>query len=317
MKVIRGIANLPNEHRGCVVTIGNFDGVHLGHQTVLGQLAEKAAALALPMVVVLFEPQAQEFFAPDKAPARLSRFREKIQALRRFSVDQVLCLRFSRQLAALSPDDFIQRILIDGLRVRYLVVGDDFRFGFKRQGDFSTLLKAGEISGFQVARMPSFHADGARISSTRIRQALKEGNMSVAEQLSGHPYRMSGRVVHGEGRGRTIGFPTANIRMHRTVVALRGVFVVAVFGLHPEPIYGVANIGNRPTANGTETLLEVHLFDYDKKIYGRYLQVDFLHKLRDEMHFPSFAALEKQIGADCLMAKQFLQQTIHQKRAQE
>jgi len=311
MKVIRGIANLPSEHRGCVATIGNFDGVHLGHQTVLGQLAEKAAALGLPMVVVLFEPQAQEFFAPDKAPARLSRFREKIQALRRFSVDQVLCLRFSHQLASLSPDDFIQRILIEGLRVRYLVVGDDFRFGFKRQGDFNTLFKAGGISGFQVARMPSFHADGVRISSTLIRQALKEGNMSVAEKLLGHPYRMSGCVVYGDERGRTIGFPTANIRMHRTAVALSGVFVVAVFGLLPEPIYGVANIGNRPTVNGTETLLEVHLFDYDKEIYGRYLQVDFLHKLRGETRFPSFAALKKQIDADCLMAKQFLQQTMH------
>ncbi|VAW85879.1 FMN adenylyltransferase / Riboflavin kinase [hydrothermal vent metagenome] len=310
MKVIRGIANLPGEHRGCVATIGNFDGVHLGHQTVLGQLAEKAAALELPMVVVLFEPQAQEFFAPDKAPSRLSRFREKIQVLRRFSVDQVLCLRFSRQLASLSPDDFIQRILIDGLRVRYLVVGDDFRFGFKRQGDFNTLLKAGETSGFQVARMPSFHADGVRISSTLIRQALKEGEMNVAEQLLGHPYRMSGRVVYGEGRGRTIGFPTANIRMHRIAVALHGVFVVAVFGLLPEPIYGVANIGHRPTVNGTETLLEVHLFDYDKEIYGRYLQVDFLHKLRGETRFPSFSALKKQIDTDCLMAKQFLQQTV-------
>ncbi|NOY72868.1 MAG: bifunctional riboflavin kinase/FAD synthetase, partial [Gammaproteobacteria bacterium] len=262
MKIIRGIANLAHEHRGCVATIGNFDGVHLGHQTVLGQLAEKAAALELPMVVVLFEPQAQEFFVPDKAPARLSRFREKIQALRRFSVDQVLCLRFSRQLASLSPDDFIQRILIEGLRVQYLVVGDDFRFGFKRQGDFNTLLKAGERSGFQVARMPSFHADGVRISSTRIRQALKDGEMAVAEQFLGHPYRVSGRVVQGDQRGRTLGFPTANIRLQRTVVALNGVFVVAVFGLIPEPIYGVANIGNRPTVNGTETLLEVHLLDY-------------------------------------------------------
>ncbi len=305
MELIRGLHNLRPRHRGCVATIGNFDGVHLGHQAVLGQLTEEADRLGLPGLVMIFEPQPEEFFAPERAPARLTRLREKLMALRRYAAERVLCVRFDARFAGLSAGAFIEDILVDRLGVRYLVVGDDFRFGHRRAGDFDMLREAGARLGFQVVNMHSFMVDGERVSSTRVRRALAAGDLETAEKLLGRPYRMCGRVAHGDKRGRDIGFPTANIHLHRTNTPVRGVFAVELFGVEGEPVAGVANVGVRPTVGGTRSLLEVHLFDFDRDIYGAYVNVNFLYKLRDERRFESFEALTRQIEADVAEARAY------------
>lgn len=311
MEFIRGLHNLTPRHRGCVATIGNFDGVHLGHQAVIGQLAEKAAALRLPSVLILFEPQPQEFFQGAQAPARLTRLREKLLALRRYSVDRVFCLRFDAQLAAMTAEAFVDHILVQSLEVRHLVVGDDFRFGSARRGDFALLQRLGAQRGFQVVPMHTFTIDGTRVSSTRIREALAAGDLATAEKLLGRPYRMCGRVAHGDKRGRTIGIPTANLHLHRKAVPLKGVYVVQVFGLEREPLLGVANVGTRPTVDGTRTLLEVHLFDFNQDIYGRQVDVRFMHKLRDEQRFASFEELKQRIFRDLDDARAWLRDLAH------
>lgn len=305
MELIRGLHNLSPRHRGCVATIGNFDGVHLGHQAVLGQLADKAEELKLPTVVITFEPQPQEYFSHGPIPPRLTRFREKFKALRRFSVDRVLCLDFNSALAELTAEEFMQRILIDGLGVRYLVVGDDFHFGKGRQGNFELLKQAGKVHGFEVVNMHTFTLGGERVSSTRVREALQNGEMEQAEQLLGRPYRMCGRVAHGDKRGRIIGFPTANIFLHRKAAPVDGVFAVEMFGIEGEPVRGVANVGTRPTVDGTRSLLEVHLFDFSGDIYGCYVHVDFLYKIRNERRFESFDALKEQIMLDSERARDY------------
>ncbi|HWS03529.1 MAG TPA: bifunctional riboflavin kinase/FAD synthetase [Gammaproteobacteria bacterium] len=305
MQLIRGLHNLVPALRGCAATIGNFDGVHLGHQAVLGQLAERAAALHLPTTAIIFEPQPQEFFAPEQAPPRLTRLREKLVALRRFSVDRVLCLRFNRALAGLSAEQFVQQVLIDGLGVRYLVVGDDFHFGKDRAGNFEFLTRAGERAGFQVAHMHSFELNAERVSSTRVRAALRAGDLHAAEQMLGRGYRMLGRVAHGDKRGRTIGFPTANLFLHRYSTPVQGVFAVELYGLESEPHYGVANVGTRPTVDGTRSLLEVHLFDFAGDIYGRQVAVEFVHKIRAEKRFDSFPELKAQIEQDAQQARTY------------
>lgn len=305
MELIRGIHNIRPGHRGCVATIGNFDGVHLGHQAVIGQLSEKAAELGLPSLLMFFEPQPQEYFTPEQVPPRLTRLREKLLALRRFSLDRVLMVHFNRRFAAMSAEEFIQSVLVDRLGIRYLVIGDDFRFGRGRGGDFALLQQAGAIHGFEVANMHSFLVDGERVSSTGIRAAMGEGDMARAEKLLGRPYRMAGRVRHGEKRGRTIGFPTANLYLHRRAAPVSGVYAVEMFGVHGEPVPGVANVGSRPTVDGSRTILEVHLFDFDRDIYGCYVQVSFLHKLRDERRFDSFELLKAQIHEDARQARAY------------
>ncbi len=304
MELIRGIHNLKLQHRGCVATIGNFDGVHLGHQAVLGQLAEKGDELGLPKVVITFEPQPREYFSIENIPPRLTRLREKYKALRRYAVDRILCLRFNRKLANLSAEQFVQQILLDGLAVKYLVVGDDFQFGKGRQGDFSFLQQAGKQYGFEVVNMHTFTRDSYRVSSTRIREALGSGELEIAAQMLGRPYRMSGRVAHGNKLGRTIGFPTANIFLHRKATPVQGVYAVELFGIEGEPIYGVANVGTRPTIGGTQSILEVHLFNFERDIYGRYVDIDFIHRIREEKKFTSFDALKEQIMHDADTAKQ-------------
>jgi len=308
MQLIRGAHNLRPEHRTCVATIGNFDGVHLGHQAVLGQLAEKADDLGLPGVVIIFEPQPMEYFAPDKAAARLTRFREKVHALRRYSVDRVLVLRFDQQFAALTASGFIEKILVQGLDIRHLVVGDDFRFGNGRSGDFDLLSEAGRQHDFEVVNMHTFYINNERVSSTRIREALLAGKLHDAEQLLGRPYRMSGRVAHGHKRGRSINYPTANIHLHRHTTPIMGVYAVEMFGIAGEPLAGVANIGSRPTVDGTRTLLEVHLFDFDRDIYGCHVDIQFVEKIRDEQRFDSFEQLREQIDLDAEQARQIFAQ---------
>lgn len=305
MELIRGLQNIGSNHHGCVATIGNFDGVHLGHQAVLGQLAEKAAELCLPTVLITFEPQPMEYFVPDKVPARLTRFREKMLALQRYSVDRVCCLSFNDKLAKLKAEDFIEQVLINKLGVKYLVVGDDFRFGLNRTGTFDTLVKAGKKYGFQVVSMHTFEIDAKRVSSTRIRHALEKGDMAGAEKLLGRRYRMSGRVAHGEKLGRELGFPTANVHLHRHASPVQGIFVVEVFGLDKEPLQGVASVGTRPTVNETKALLEVFLFDFDQDIYGEHIQVSFLKKLRDEAKFASIEKLKQQIQMDVEQAQAY------------
>ncbi len=305
MELVFGLHNLKPAKSPCVATIGNFDGVHLGHQAVIGQLAEKAAALNLPITLITFEPTPAEYFAGENAPARLTTFREKYVTLKRFSIDRILVLPFNRRLANMEADDFIQQIIIDGLDVRYLVVGDDFRFGNKRAGDFHLLRQSGKANNFTVVSMPSFRVDGERVSSSGIRQALADGNFDRAERMLGRHYHMTGKVAHGDKRGRQWGFPTANINMKRKVIPLRGIFAVEVFGLDQEPVFGVANLGTRPTVCGMRTLLEVHLFDFDEQIYGRRINVIFRHKVREEIRFESFEELKLQIEQDVISAKEY------------
>jgi riboflavin kinase/FMN adenylyltransferase len=304
-KIIRGFHNLSPSALGCVATIGNFDGVHLGHQAVLSQLALKGDMLGLPATVITFEPQPTEFFLPEKAPPRLSRFREKVEALRSYSIEQLCVLRFNKVLAEMSANDFIQKLLVKGLNVRYLVVGDDFKFGKDRKGDFALLKKMGEEHDFQVVNMHTFAIAETRVSSTRIRQALTAGDLMLAQTLLGHPYKMSGRVAHGDKRGRTLGYPTANIHLHRGKVPLTGVYAIRLYGLEDEPIEGIANVGVRPTIGEGKTLLEVHLFDFNKDIYGENVQVYFLHKVREEKKFDGLPALVAQIERDCQSAKHY------------
>ena len=305
MELIRGIHNLQPHHRGCVATIGNFDGVHKGHQLVLEHVANKAANLNLPSQVVIFEPLPREFFAGNHAPARLTRFREKVQILQELPVDRLLCLRFNRALANMPPEVFIERILVGGLGVHFLIVGDDFRFGKDREGTYALLKQAGGTYGFEVTNMHSFTINGERVSSTLIRNALQYGEMEAAQRFLGRAYRISGRVTRGDKMGRKLGFPTANIRLARQVSPVHGVFASRIYGLPNEPLQGVVNIGRRPTMGGTENRLEVHVFDFDGNLYGCHLHVDLLHKIRNETKFNSINALQDRIQRDVEMAREY------------
>lgn len=305
MKFIRGIHNLREQHRGCVLTIGNFDGVHRGHQALLAQLCKEGRQRNLPVMVMLFEPQPLELFAAEKAPARLTRLREKVRYLQQAGVDAVLCVRFDRRFAAQTAQSFVADLLVDKLGVRFLAVGDDFRFGAGRQGDFLLLQKAGIEYGFDVISTQTFCDDGKRISSTAIRQALAEDNLPMATALLGRPFSISGRVVHGDALGRTIGFPTANLPLRRTVSPVKGVYAVAVSGLGSHPLPGVANIGTRPTVAGLRQQLEVHLLDVSLDLYGRHIEVVLCKKIRNEQRFASLDALKEQIANDVVTARTF------------
>ncbi len=305
MRLIRGLHNLHHSQLGSALTIGNFDGLHRGHQAVLRHLRQRAAEQQLATTVMTFEPTAQEYFSPGTAPARLQRLRDKLAMLQELDVNQVHCLRFNQELAALSADAFVRQILVEGLDVRYLVVGDDFRFGKERRGDFAFLQQAGQRYGFEVVSTRTFLEGEDRVSSTRIRQALAEGDLAMAEQLLGRSYRICGRVSPGQQRGRTIGFHTANVRLHRVVSPLKGVFAVRVYGLGSDVLNGVANVGTRPTVDGSYCVLEIHLFDFDSDIYGRHLDVEFCRKLREEKKFESFEALKQQIEFDAEQARTF------------
>lgn len=305
MKFIRGIHNLREQHRGCVLTIGNFDGVHRGHQALLAQLCKEGRQRNLPVMVMLFEPQPLELFAAEKAPARLTRLREKVRYLEQAGVDAVLCVRFDRRFAAQTAQSFVADLLVDKLGVEFLAVGDDFRFGAGRQGDFLLLQNAGVEYGFDVISTQAFCDDGKRISSTAIRQALAEDNLPVANALLGRPFSISGRVVHGDALGRTIGFPTANLPLRRTVSPVKGVYAVEVQGLGSQPLPGVANIGTRPTVAGLRQQLEVHLLDVSIDLYGRHIEVVLRDKIRNEQRFASLDALKEQIANDVVTARTF------------
>ncbi len=298
MEVIRGLYNLKAHHRGCVASIGNFDGVHLGHQGIISHLREQSMRLQLPAIIIIFEPQPQEYFSPQQASARLTRLREKLLAFREYNIDRVLCLPFNALLAAMPAEQFIENILIAGLDIKYLTVGDDFRFGQHRRGDFAVLEKASQQYGFELTNITTFAYANQRISSSRIRELLQAGFLSEAEQLLGRPYRLCGRVAHGDKRGRTIGIPTANIYLHRKQSPIAGVYAVTIHGLDNKIYQGVANVGNRPTVDGTRSLLEVYIFNFSQNIYGHHLQIEFVKKLRDEKRFESFDLLKQQIYHD-------------------
>ena len=305
MQLIRGLSKVSQCLSSCVLTIGNFDGVHLGHQAILRHLRQKADELNLPMAVMLFEPQPREFFLGDKAPARLMRLRDKLYYLKQAGVDVVIIAKFDRTFANLPAQQFIEDWLVRKLNVKFLSIGDDFKFGSKRQGNFAMLQAAGKRFGFIVEDNRSFCLDEQRISSTAIRDALANDDLQLAENLLGKPYRIFGRVIHGNKLGRTIGFPTANVRLHRQVNPVKGVYAVKVRLKSGEIFNGVANMGKRPTINGTIQLLEVHLFDFSQNIYGQMVEVEFSHKIRDEIKFPSFEALKAQIEQDVKTAKAF------------
>ena len=303
MQLIRGLSKVSQCLSSCVLTIGNFDGVHLGHQAILRHLRQKADELNLPMAVMLFEPQPREFFLGDKAPARLMRLRDKLYYLKQAGVDVVIIAKFDRTFANLPAQQFIEDWLVRKLNVKFLSIGDDFKFGVKRQGNFALLQQAGEQLGFTVEDSRSFCLDALRISSTAIREALAKDDLTLAEKLLGRPYRILGRVIHGNQLGRTIGFPTANIRLHRQVNPVKGVYAVKVQLKSGAFFNGVANIGTRPTINGVNQLLEAHLFDFQGDLYGQWLDVELCHKIRNEMKFPSFDDLKAQIAQDVETAK--------------
>ena len=290
-----------------VLAIGNFDGVHLGHAALVKRLATVAAGLQLAPTVLSFEPHPREFFAPASAPARLTPLREKLELLAECGARQAMICPFNAAFAALTAEEFIEQVLVNGLQVRHLIIGDDFRFGRGRTGDFALLQAAGQRFGFAVEAMGSVVVDGERVSSSGVRRALAEGDMEHAARLLGRPYVIDGQVAHGQKLGRQLGFATANLRIKHDPPPMTGVFAVEVGGLGPQPLPGVANLGVRPTVGGVRPLLEVHLFDFNRDIYGAHISVRFVHKLRAEQRFPNFDALKAQIAADAAAARSFFQ----------
>lgn len=288
-----------------MATIGAFDGVHLGHQAVLQKLREKSAEYGLPALVITLEPLPREFFAPEEAPARILSFREKIMALREEGIDRLLAIRFNRAFSAMPAEDFVRKVLWQQLGVSYLIVGDDLRFGAGRKGDFSLLQRMGSELGFQVADTGTVHVDGERVSSSRIREALEQSDFGMAGRLMGRPYAITGKVVHGQHLGRTIGVPTLNLLLRRKKAALSGVYVVraVVDGISQQ---GVANVGTRPTVHaGQRVGLEVHLLDFSRDVYGSMVQVIFCRKLRGEKKFGSLDELKTAINHDIASARHF------------
>ena len=312
MKVFRGLPN-DRARAPCALTIGNFDGVHRGHQALLAHVRSAAAGLGVEAAVMTFEPHPREYFALksgdlSRAPARIANLRDKLEDLDKAGIDRVIVEHFNEQFAAMSPRDFIERVLVDGLHVKWLMVGDDFRFGAKRAGDIAMLVEAGREFGFAVHTLDAVMHGDQRISSSAVRAALYEGDFAATSELLGHPYAMSGHVIHGQKLGRTLGFPTLNLRVaHRP--ALSGIFVVQVHGLAAAPLPAVASLGVRPTVEDAgRTLLEVHIFDFAQHCYGKLVRVEFLAKLRDEEKYDDLATLTAAIDNDGLQARAWFAQ---------
>jgi len=305
MLIFRGLH--PSVAQPVALTIGNFDGVHLGHQALLAQLRAAAQLRGLPLAVVIFEPHPREFFTPQQAPARLTSMREKLELFAALGVDRVHVCRFNNRFAQMSATDFAHALHGEA-GAKFVLIGDDFRFGSGRGGDFALMQQIGAQQGFEVQAMHSVLHDGVRISSTAVRAALAEGKMDMAHSYLGRPYSISGRVEHGDGLGKRIGFPTANIQLKHNRPPLSGIFVVRVQGDDMASIEGVSSLGVRPTVKADgKPVLEVHLFDFSGQIYNQHLRVDFLHKLRDEEKFPDVESLTKQIALDVEQAKQWFE----------
>jgi riboflavin kinase/FMN adenylyltransferase len=317
MKVFRGLPNAASR-APCALAIGNFDGVHRGHQALLLHVREAARRLGVEAAVMTFEPHPREHFAHlagdlSKAPTRIANLRDKLQSLLNAGIDRVIVEHFSAHFASLSPEEFIEKILVQGLHVKWLMVGEDFRFGAKRAGDVPTLVEAGKRFGFEVKTLPTVTTEGTRVSSSAVRAALAAGDFAKAKQLLGHPYSISGHVVHGRKLGRTIGFPTLNLRVVHKRPALLGIFVVQVHGLADEPLPGVASIGMRPTVEDSgRVLLEVFLLDYSQDAYGKLVRVEFLKKLRDEEKYVDLPTLTAAIAKDAENARAYFKQSGNQ-----
>jgi riboflavin kinase/FMN adenylyltransferase len=308
MRLARSIESFPFDLvvHGSVATIGSFDGLHRGHQELLGHVLNHAHSAGVPSLVMSFEPTPKEFFAQERPPARLMRFREKFEALAESGVDVFYCPRFDEAMKNISADTFIRRILIHSMNIKHLVIGDDFRFAQDRAGHLQTLQRAGEALGFTVEEMPSVIVGDERVSSTVIRDALWEGDLAHARKLLGKDYRMSGKVIEGQRLGRTLGYPTANVNLNRLQSAVMGIFAVRVSGRAWGPLDAVASLGTRPTFEGTRPLLEVHIFDFDKDIYGEYIHVDFIARLRSEEKFDDVNELIEQMHRDSARAREIL-----------
>ena len=310
MELVRGFHNLQPRHRGCVITIGNYDGLHVGHQVMLKRLRERAAEFRVPACVMSFEPSPREYLASigraPLAPGRLSRFREKFQNLADFGVDRFICGRFNEAIRAQSPESFVKDILFAQLGAKWIVVGNDFRFAEGRKGTTALLREMGATLGFGVDEVPPYSIDGERVSSSLVREALGKGDMARAKLLLGRPYRMTGKVIVGKRLGRTLGFPTANLALHRRVVPMTGIFAVRVSGGGLNQAPGVAYIGTRPTVHGVEPLLEPHIFDFDGNLYGKNLQVDFIAFVRGDATFEDLDALTAQMNRDAAKARELL-----------
>ncbi len=305
--VTRGLAPGGAALGPVAVTVGNFDGVHKGHQAMLARLAATARARGLTATVLTFEPHPREFFAPQSAPTRLTNLREKLELLAAHGVERVHIQRFSAAFAAHSPEAFVARSLAGALRARWVLVGDDFRFGAKRAGDFAFLADAAARHGFELDAMPTVALEGLRVSSSAVREALARGALDRARALLGRPYSISGRVVHGEKLGRSLGFATANVQLKHNRPPLWGIFAVRAHGIGPAPRDGVASLGVRPTVHAAgRPVLEVHLFDFEGDLYGAHLRVEFLAKLRDEARYSDLEALKAQIARDCAQARDAL-----------
>ena len=306
MQIFRGVPR-PAQRLPCALTVGNFDGVHRGHQALLARVTGAARARGLASAVMTFEPHPREFFAPQAAPMRISNLRDKLGALQAAGVDRVFIQHFNRRFAQLSAVDFVESILLAGCDVRWLLVGDDFRFGAKRAGDNALLQRYAGEARFELEQMPTFDDGGERISSTAVRAALAAGDLTRAERLLGRPYSISGRVLHGRKLGRSMGFPTLNLRIAHAHPAVHGIFAVRVHGIGREPRRGVASIGLRPTVDQQgRWLLEVHLFDFASEIYGELVNVEFVKKLREEQKYETLDALAAAIRRDAEQARAVL-----------
>jgi riboflavin kinase/FMN adenylyltransferase len=310
MTFVRGLHNLQPGKQKSVVTIGSFDGVHIGHQAILQQVKDAAERLQLPSVVMTFEPQPREYFSSEQAPARLMRLREKIDALLDFGIDHVVCLKFNRQLRNLSALDFIDRVLVQGLAVEHLIVGDDFRFGCDRSGDFAMLTERGVQAGFEVMDTATVEIEGQRVSSTLVREFVERGDFHRAAELLGRPFSISGVVGYGQQLGRELGFPTANVQLNRFSAPLSGVFAVRV-DVAGTTYQGAANVGVRPTVGDLlKPILEVHLLDFDGDLYGQRIAVEFIHKIRDEQKFTGLEELIATIQGDVEVIRQWFTNNI-------
>ncbi|MEM9402844.1 MAG: bifunctional riboflavin kinase/FAD synthetase [Pseudomonadota bacterium] len=308
MRLVRHLCDMPHGllEQGSVVTIGAYDGLHLGHRQLLHRVIDTARSRVLPSVVMSFEPTPKEFFSVDSPPARLMRFREKFLALQAADIDVFFCPIFDEAMRDISAADFIRRILVHGLQARHLVIGDDFRFARRREGNLDQLERAGAALDYSVERVPSVVVDETRVSSTAIRNALADGDDELATRLLGRPYRMSGRVVGGEQLGRELGYPTANVDLRRRQSAVMGIYAVRVYGLDGRVLDGVASVGSRPTFGGVRPLLEVNIFDFDEDIYGRFIEVEFIRRLRTQIKFDSADALIEQMHQDADNARAVL-----------
>jgi riboflavin kinase / FMN adenylyltransferase len=306
MELVRGLHNISPHRQGCVLTVGNYDGVHLGHQQMIGVLKSRAAQLQAAATVLVFEPSSKEFIDPEGAPPRLTRWREKFLALAAQGVDRLVTLRFDEYIRAMTPQSFVDELIVTGLGTRHMVVGNDFRYGCNADGTIESLRAAGAARGFGVEQIAPFLFDGMRVSSTAVRERLGQGDYAGAKRLLGRPYRMLGRVIHGRGLGRTLGFPTANLRLMRRKPPVWGVLAVRVFGIDAGPLTAVASLGTRPTVDGTDLLLEVHVFDFVGDLYGQELEVEFVAKLRDEVKFDSLEAMMVQMKVDAAQARDLL-----------